>query len=163
MAVKIENMPSPSVLMNSMRSIGYTFKTALADIVDNSISACAKNVYIEIPINDDDLNVTILDDGKGMSRDDLFNAMKYGSDREYSSSDLGRFGLGLKSASLSQCRVLTVISKNNTEISAFQWDLDSVINDPEKRWQCLELEHEEIVSVPCFEKLSKMPMGTLVV
>ncbi len=50
MAVKIENMPSPSVLMNSMRSIGYTFKTALADIVDNSISACAKNVYIEIPI-----------------------------------------------------------------------------------------------------------------
>lgn len=70
MAVKIENMPSPSVLMNSMRSIGYTFKTALADIVDNSISACAKNVYIEIPINDDNLNVTILDDGKGMSRDD---------------------------------------------------------------------------------------------
>ncbi len=57
MAVKIENMPSPSVLMNSMRSIGYTFKTALADIVDNSISACAKNVYIEIPINDDNLNV----------------------------------------------------------------------------------------------------------
>lgn len=163
MAVKIENTPSPSVLMNSMRSIGYTFKTALADIVDNSISACAKNVYIEIPINDDDLNVTILDDGKGMSRDDLFNAMKYGSDREYSSSDLGRFGLGLKSASLSQCRVLTVISKNNAEISAFQWDLDSVINDPEKRWQCLELEYEEIVSVPCFEKLSKMPMGTLVV
>ena len=163
MAVKIENMPSPSVLMNSMRSIGYTFKTALADIVDNSISACAKNVYIEIPINDDNLNVTILDDGKGMSRDDLFNAMKYGSDREYSSSDLGRFGLGLKSASLSQCRVLTVISKNNAEISAFQWDLDSVINDPEKKWQCLELEYEEIVSVPCFEKLSKMPMGTLVV
>lgn len=52
MSVKIENTPSPSVLMNSMRSIGYTFKTALADIIDNSISAEAKNVYINVPIND---------------------------------------------------------------------------------------------------------------
>lgn len=94
MAVKIENMPSSSVLMNSMRSIGYTFKTALADIVE-ILYQLVQNVYIEIPINDDDLNVTILDDGKGMSRDDLFNAMKYGSDREFSSFDLGRFGLGL--------------------------------------------------------------------
>ena len=138
MAIKIENTPSPSVLMNSMRAIGYTFKTALADIVDNSISAAAKNVYISIPINDDDLYVTILDDGKGMSRDDLFNAMKYGSDREYTSADLARFGLGLKSASLSQCRILTVISKNDSEISAFQWNLDSVIQD--KKWDCIELE-----------------------
>lgn len=159
MAVKIENMPSPNVLMNSMRSIGYTFKTAVADIVDNSISASAKNVFISIPINDDDLFVTILDDGKGMSRDDLFNAMKYGSDREYTSADLGRFGLGLKSASLSQCRVLTVISKKDSEISAFQWNLDSV----GKKWDCIELESEELIEVPCFEKLSGMEMGTLVI
>lgn len=161
MSIKIENTPSPSVLMNSMRSIGYTFKTALADIVDNSISASAKNVYINIPVNDDDLFVTILDDGKGMSRDDLFNAMKYGSDREYTSADLGRFGLGLKSASLSQCRILTVVSKNGTEISAFQWNLDSVIHD--KKWDCIELESNELSDVPCFSKLAEMPMGTLVV
>ena len=161
MSVKIENTPSPSVLMNSMRSIGYTFKTALADIVDNSISASAKNVYISVPINDEDLYVTILDDGKGMSRDDLFNAMKYGSDREYTSADLGRFGLGLKSASLSQCRVLSVVSKNNEEISAFQWNLDSVIED--KKWDCIELEAKEIASVPCFDTLVALPMGTLVV
>ena len=161
MGIKIENTPSPSVLMNSMRSIGYTFKTALADIVDNSISAAAKNVYISIPINDDDLYVTILDDGKGMSRDDLFNAMKYGSDREYTAADLGRFGLGLKSASLSQCRILTVISKNDAEISAFQWNLDSVIED--KKWDCIELESDELIEVPCFKQLSAMQMGTLVV
>ncbi len=161
MSFKIENAPSPSVLMNSMRSIGYTFKTALADIVDNSISASAKNVYITIPVNDSDLYVTILDDGKGMSRDDLFNAMKYGSDREYTAADLGRFGLGLKSASLSQCRVLTVISKNDSEISAFQWNLDSVIQD--KKWDCIELESEELADVPCFNLLSTMQMGTLVV
>lgn len=76
MSIKIENTPSPSVLMNSMRSIGYTFKTALADIVDNSISASAKNVWIDVPVNDNDLYITILDDGNGMSRGDLFNAMK---------------------------------------------------------------------------------------
>ena len=104
MARKIENTPSPHILMNSMRSIGYTFKTALADIIDNAISANATNVYVDSPINDMSLFITILDDGFGMERDDLLNAMKYGSDREsYSAKDLGRFGLGLKSASLSQC------------------------------------------------------------
>lgn len=161
MSVKIENTPSPSVLMNSMRSIGYTFRTALADIVDNSISATAHNVWIDVPVNDDDLHITILDDGKGMSRDDLFNAMKYGSDREYNADDLGRFGLGLKSASLSQCRILTVVSKNENEISAFQWDLDSVIED--KKWDCIELEQNEIAAVPNIDKLFGMKMGTLVV
>ena len=68
--------------------------------------------------------------------------MKYGSDRDYTSEDLGRFGLGLKSASLSQCRILTVVSKNNEELSGFQWNLDAVIQG--KKWDCIELEREEI-------------------
>ena len=144
MAKKIENNPSPSVLMNSMRSIGYSFKTALADIIDNSISACAKNIYIFSPINDDDLFVSILDDGNGMTKKDLFIAMKYGSDRKYSSNDLGRFGLGLKSASLSQCKVLTVVSKIDNNINAYRWDIDSVLED--KKWDCLELEKNEIIN-----------------
>lgn len=161
MAVKIENAPSPSVLMNSMRSIGYTFKTALADIIDNSISASAKNIYINVPINDDDLFISILDDGNGMSRDDLFNAMKYGSEREYRLNDLGRFGIGLKSASLSQCRVLTVISKNEGKLSGFQWDFDSVVSD--KKWDCIELEPNDLESVPDINKLKALNMGTLVI
>ena len=161
MSIKIENTPSPSVLMNSMRSIGYTFKTALADIVDNSISASAKNVWIDVPVNDNDLYITILDDGNGMSRGDLFNAMKYGSDRDYTSEDLGRFGLGLKSASLSQCRILTVVSKNNEELSGFQWNLDAVIQG--KKWDCIELEREEIEDTPNVQRLLSFDMGTLVV
>lgn len=161
MARRIENNPSPSILMNSMRAIGYTFRTALADIIDNSISALAKNVYINVPINDSDLYVTILDDGEGMQRDDLFNAMKYGSEREYATSDLGRFGLGLKSASLSQCRVLTVASKYNDAIYAFQWDLDAVIEN--KKWDCIELENDEISSIPNIGELQKLLSGTLVV
>lgn len=161
MSIKIENAPSPRVLMKSMRSIGYTFETALADIIDNSISAGAKNIYISVPINDEDVYISILDDGNGMSRDDLFNAMKYGSDREYQINDLGRFGLGLKSASLSQCRILTVISKNEGTITGFQWDFDSVIED--KRWDCIELEQSDIELVPDIEKLKSLEMGTLVI
>ena len=161
MAVKIENAPSPNVLMNSMRSIGYTFETALADIIDNSISASAKNIYISVPINDDDLYISILDDGNGMTRDDLLNAMKYGSDREYQLSDLGRFGLGLKSASLSQCRILTVVSKIDGVVSGFQWDFDSVLEA--KKWDCIELEQNDIELVPNINKLKALSMGTLVV
>lgn len=162
MSRKIENMPSPNILMNSMRSIGYTFKTALADIIDNSISAEAKNIFVDFPINDDDLFITILDDGNGMDSEELFNAMKYGSDRNvYGINDLGRFGLGLKSASLSCCRILTVASKINNSISAYQWNLDTVIED--KKWDCLELDNKEISNIPNISKLKKLKMGTLVV
>ena len=113
MARKIENVPSPDILMNSMRSIGYSFKTALADIIDNSISAGAKNIEISLPVNsDENLYLSILDDGEGMNSDELFKAMKYGSPRDgYGVNDLGRFGLGLKSASLSR------IEKSPTSLS----------------------------------------------
>lgn len=162
MAIKIENMPSPNVLMNSMRSIGYSFQTALADIIDNSISAGAKNIWISSPINDKDLFLSILDDGDGMGDQFLFNAMKYGSDREnYGPNDLGRFGIGLKSASLSQCRVLTVASKKDGNIVAYQWDLDTVLET--KIWNCLKLEQKEIKNIPSLKDLNKLVKGTLVV
>ncbi len=161
MAKTIQNTPAPSILMNSMRSIGYSFKTALADIIDNSISAGAKNVYINVPINDDNLFISIIDDGSGMSDDDLFNAMKYGSDRKYSETDLGRFGLGLKSASLSQCRVLTVLSKMNSTVSGYKWDLDAV--ESSKKRDCIYLESDDYSQIPNFNKFNKIPEGTMVV
>lgn len=162
MARKIENTPSPDILMNSMRSIGYTFKTAIADIVDNSISAGAKNIFIDSPINDEAIFVTILDDGIGMNDIDLFQAMKYGSSRDdYGDQDLGRFGLGLKSASLSQCRILTVASKCNGKINAYQWNLDNVIKD--KKWECLMLDDAEMFVLPNIKKLNNLKQGTLVV
>lgn len=161
MAKKVLNNPSPDVLMNSMRSIGYSFKTAVADIIDNSISAHATEVRIYTPINDD-LFVSFFDNGEGMDRNELLNAMKYGSNRDdYGENDLGRFGLGLKSASLSQCKKLTVVSKKNGSISAFCWDLDSVLNS--KTWDCLELDAGEINQLPTIDTLKEAKQGTLVV
>ena len=162
MAKKVKNIPAPEVLMVSLRSIGYNFKTAIADVVDNSISAKAKNIFITSPINEEELYVSILDDGNGMDEDSLFNAMKYGSEREkYDSDELGRFGMGLKSASLSQCRVLTVASKFGGNIKAIQWDLDKVFQ--EKDWCCLKLDDKEIEAIPNISSLEKLAQGTLVV
>lgn len=162
MAKRILNNPSPNVLMNSMRSIGYSFKTAFADIIDNSISANASEIRIYTPINSENLFITFFDNGEGMNRDELLNAMKYGSDRiEYGTLDLGRFGLGLKSASLSQCRKLTVVSKKDNCLSAFSWDLDCVLKN--KTWDCLELEKTEIDELPQVDIIKNSKQGTLVI
>lgn len=164
MAVKCINRPLPNILMKSMRSIGYSFSTAIADVIDNSISADAKNIFLTTPISDnpdDILYVSILDDGCGMNDDELFKAMTYGTPREYSDKDLGRFGLGLKSASLSQCRVLIVCSKTNNKVNAYKWDLDFVEED--KEWSCLKLNEDEIKNIPEIEKLNDIEHGTLVV
>ena len=162
MAKRILNNPSPNILMNSMRSIGYSFKTAFADIIDNSISANASEIRIYTPINSEELFITFFDNGEGMSRDELLNAMKYGSDRiEYGTLDLGRFGLGLKSASLSQCRKLTVVSKKDNCLSAFSWDLDCVLKN--KTWDCLELEKTEIDDLPQVNIIKNSKQGTLVI
>lgn len=162
MSKAVYNPPSSDVLMKSIRSIGYSFETAVADIVDNSISAKAKNVYINFPPADDYNYVSILDDGCGMDRDELFNAMKYGSIREsYGENELGRFGLGLKSASTSQCKVFTVASKKNKKINAFRWDLDEVVKT--QNWNCLELNEKEIKKLPDIAALEKQKSGTLVI
>ena len=163
MAKRIENIPNPDNLMTSMRSIGYSFKNAIADIIDNSISAKAKNIDIFFPpIENRELFISILDDGEGMNNPDLLNAMKYGSDHNGSGPiDLGRFGLGLKTASLSQCRVLTVASKKDGVISCFQWNLDEV--EASGKWNCLELDNNEIKQVPQIDSLISKPNGTIVV
>ena len=160
----IKNPPSPNILVNSMRSIGYSFSTALADILDNSVSAEAKHIYIFTPISDDindEIAISILDDGHGMSNEELFNAMTYGSNRTYSKDDLGKFGLGLKSASLSQCRKLTVVSKKDNNINSYCWDLDIIENT--KDWSCCQLEADEIAKLPNINDLKELKQGTLVI
>lgn len=155
--------PDAATLMWSTRSIGYTTPSAVADLIDNSISANASIIKLEF-ISGDNSYVSILDNGNGMSSEELQTAMKYGSGNPMAiraESDLGRFGLGLKTASLSQCRKLTVASKKNGETNAFCWDLDHIF--AVKAWELLRLNQEEIQALPQAEALSLMEEGTVVV
>lgn len=133
--------PAPSSLLTSLRSIGYSIETAVADLVDNSISAEASHICIEFVKNEDNSFVSISDDGIGMTEEELFNAMKIGymnpnADRNI--NDLGRFGMGLKTASFSQCKSLTVISKsNNSHVSCMRWDLDYLNDTSNNEWAIL--------------------------
>lgn len=103
--------PSAARLTESLRDIGYDFPSAIADLVDNSITAEATRVEVLIEFDGADSTVLIIDDGVGMSSGALNEALRFGSRRRYGHDDLGRYGLGLKTASLSQCRVLTVASR----------------------------------------------------
>lgn len=155
--------PFAPILMESTRAIGYSLETAIADIVDNSIAAGASNVSIEFfPVDRE--YISILDNGTGMDGEQLTTAMQYGSKDPTEirkTTDLGRFGLGLKTASLSQCRILTVISKCETKIEGRQWDLDYVIETGE--WSLKVLSEEEMSDFPQYEKLMSQKTGTLVV
>lgn len=121
-------IPSARRLMGSLRDIGYDTPGAVADLVDNSVDAEARNIDITVTAAGEDSWVRVADDGFGMSAGRLEEAMRYGSSREYSDEDLGAFGLGLKTASLSQCRRLTVATKTSTgaRIEIRRWDLDEV-------------------------------------
>jgi len=120
--------PDPASLIESMRDIGYSMETAVADLIDNSITAGASNIDIRFSWNDGDPWLAIVDDGYGMDSDELTNAMRLGSKNpleERDKEDLGRYGLGLKTASFSQCRKLTVISKVGESIEGREWNLNS--------------------------------------
>lgn len=167
--IKIDNPPRANYLMGSMRFMGYSFCDAIADVIDNSISANAKTVRVLFPMTPDmDQFVGILDDGHGMSDKELLNAMCYGSqanEQERAENDLGRFGLGMKSASLSQCKKMTVVSRRNAVINAYRWDYDEVSkNSNEGKWYVLKLSNDEISELPCYKEFCDMNSdGTLVV
>lgn len=127
---KMPAVPEASSMIETFRAIGYSIETAIADIIDNSISASAKNIWIDFEWNGENTWIAIKDDGVGMQNDELIQALKPGSRNpleDRSSKDLGRFGLGLKTASFSQCRQLTAISKpEEGDASYWTWDLDFV-------------------------------------
>lgn len=121
--------PHASALIEGLRDIGYSLDTAIADIIDNSITANARTVHILTEAFSDEPYIAISDDGAGMTEEELIAAMRPGSRNPLAirdEPDLGRFGLGLKSASFSQCRRLTVISRRSGSTSVAIWDLDDV-------------------------------------
>ena len=159
-----QSIPQADTLMGSMRSMGYSFEAAIADVIDNSISANCSVVKLFFPSEPtDDLVVGILDDGEGMSANVLFEAMRYGntnSELERQANDLGRFGLGMKSASLSQCRILTVASLHDGQLSSYSWDFNYI--QEKKEWIVKELTQAEIKVLPHIDSLLEFSHGTLV-
>lgn len=158
-----ECVPYAPVLIESMRSLGYSFPTAIADLVDNSVSAHANSISILTTPGSDPFLV-ILDDGRGLSEKEIYEAMRYGSINpllERAIDDLGRFGLGLKAASLSQCRRLVVASKKDNVINACAWDLDYVIQK-KGIWALQCFNEEELSEYPYIDRLKNSQHGTYI-
>ena len=162
--------PRASAMIESFRDLGYNLPTAIADLMDNSITASAKNIWLNFCWNGSGSYVAIRDDGCGMAALELVNAMRLGSQNPLqirTAGDLGRFGLGLKTASFSQCRRLTVASRTSgSEIAVRRWDLDHV--NQTDQWQLLhsaalgsegklvdlqDMEHGTIVLWECLDRI----------
>lgn len=164
MLAEITVTPYAPAFIESMRAVGYSLESAIADLVDNSISAGATQVRVEFrPYGEP--YVAVADNGSGMSPDELTQAMRHGGKSPLdarSPHDLGRFGLGLKTASLSQCRKLTVVSLKDGFLSARCWDLDLVAE--REAWVLSVPDSEsEIKRLPHVEDVIRFGQGTVVI
>ncbi|MDX5629988.1 MULTISPECIES: ATP-binding protein [unclassified Brenneria] len=162
MAREYRHPPSAACLSASMRDLGYSLETAIADLIDNSISAGADIIDIICDVSGKVPVVAILDNGTGMAEDGLMDAMRHGTGnpkQHRSPRDLGRFGLGLKTASFSQCRSLTVISTKDGAICGAEWNLDRI--DTADDWILSILDDADILALPYVDRLGKQ--GTAVI
>jgi len=154
--------PRASAMIESLRAFGYSIQTAIADLIDNSITAGAKNVWLTFFWDGIDSHASIKDDGRGMTEEKLIDAMRPGSQSPLQNrdpKDLGRFGLGLKTASFSQCRRLTVASRSKgCDLALRRWDLDYI--SQVDQWRLLRSAAEG--SADRLTDLNEMPQGTIV-
>ncbi len=155
--------PSATRLVESLRDTGYTFATSVADIVDNSVSADADNIEIILDLDfGNNPFLMIADNGTGMDETALESAMIYGSPMRPSPKSLGKFGMGLKTASTSFCRKLTVISYKNDHYSIKQWDLDKIAES--NKWILLEPDMDEYNDqIVYLDKIREGKNGTIVI
>lgn len=156
--------PNAAALMQSLRAFGYNISTAIADLIDNSITAQASNIRIFFEWNRGEPWVSIADDGCGMDEKELFEAMKTGGKNPLdarAADDLGRFGLGLKTASFSQCKRLTVASRKGPgDVNIRCWDLDIVTEENE--WILLKTA-SQTATEQIDSYFSNEPNGTIVI
>ncbi len=162
--------PAPASLVASLRDIGYSFESAVADLVDNSITASAKRIDVRALWNHGKPMVAVIDDGRGMSFEELKAAMRFGSTSPLAAraaGDLGRFGLGMKTASISQCLKLQVLSKRNGETTNAVWDVGRICERNEDKWNLAVEAGPDAISDSALralhrEFLADHPHGTVV-
>ena len=162
----VEITPHAANLTTSLQGMTYDFSKAIADIIDNSIAAHATKIWVEIRDGVADRFVSryrVVDNGHGMTEEKLQSSMTYGAVSEENSLDLGRFGLGMKTASMSQCQVLTVASKSSpdAELNALQLNLNYLREEAGGSWNYLypDIEQEIPMELP---DLIKETSGTIV-
>ena len=156
--------PSPRRLVESLRDTGYSYQAAFADIVDNSIAAEANHIEVDIveSVFGGDVSVAFYDNGIGMDAKALREAMRYGSEKRPSPKSLGKFGMGLKTASTAFCRKLTVISKKDGSFDAKCWDIDKIIE--RDKWILLSPNLEEYAEqIEKLEEITGSGNGTVVI
>jgi len=146
MTAHIEIIPDPARTLQALRDIGYSLQSAVADLVDNAVSARAGVVSITFARRAGRASLVMRDDGAGMEHDDLVEAMRVGSRTEYDEGSLGKYGLGLKSASLSQARRLTVASRPSNGKTPYGLALDLAHVEKANRWEFEELDATRILN-----------------
>lgn len=153
--------PSPKNHIETLMRVGYSLEMAVGDIIDNSIAAKASNIWIYSPPSDNPF-ISITDDGHGMAELELQENMRIGCKNpkdERDETDLGRFGSGMKTASFSVARSLTVISKKEGKpICACIYDIDQIIQND--KWIVEALSEDEILKIPELSKVFKSGHGT---
>ena len=167
---EVDATPYAASLIEGHRDFGYSLETALADVIDNAITAGARQVELIADTVADEPWIALADDGSGMTEAELVEAMRLGSKNpthERAAEDLGRFGLGLKSASFSQCRSLTVLTRKDGRTSCARWDLDRVAKRND--WSLELIDNSELVighdllpetgTVVIWEKLDRLSGG----
>jgi hypothetical protein len=150
-------------MLESLRGLGYTTAAALADVIDNSISAGASQVHVDLEWHGSNSRISVTDNGRGMDDSELESAMTLGDKSPLDArdpQDLGRFGMGLKTASFSQCRRLTVASAKGSSRSCLRWDLDALAANARGGWLLFEgpAQGSENFLAP----LANMKSGTIV-
>jgi len=158
--------PNASRLCESLKGMGYSLHTAVADILDNSITAKASEIRIKIQAkrNGQESWLIVEDNGSGMDREGLLTAMRLGSVSPFEKrdeSDLGRFGLGLKTASFSQTRRLTVLSKKDGIVNCLEWNLD-LLQEIKNEGGWYLIDYENSIDDPRLQFSSDRDSGTIV-
>ena len=155
--------PHASHLVESLRAFGYDLATALADLADNSLFHHASNLSVHFHWAGEGSAIAIADNGNGMDEVTLINAMRVGSRNPCETrdpNDFGRFGLGLKTASFSQCRRVTVFTKRKGGVLIVRcWDLDFIAETNE--WRLLRT--PSLLAAKLADKLTDPIQGTIVV
>jgi hypothetical protein len=162
MSIGVESIPGARRLIKSLRDMGYEFESAVADLIDNSIAARAATIRINAHWAGTASFISIADNGVGMSAQELREALRFGAERDYGDDDLGKFGLGLKTASLSQCRRLIVASRQNdsrVDINAYCWDLSHV--EATNKWEILPVRTVDLPEIT--RRHLKETTGTVVI